>query len=96
MSSQLPKGISPTDVRVTLKDGSRFEVKDLHAFRDTLYGYVKEEEESAIALQDIVEIEERHPSPLKTGAAVFGGLVIVAGVAYLVNIAYGLSLDSDS
>ncbi len=80
---QPPGATDPSTVRVTLKDGSRVEVRGAYATADTLFG--KGDwffpESVVIPMQDIVEIEQSHSETGKTVLLVLGIVVVAFGVA---------------
>ena len=84
----------PSTIRITLNDGSRFELDSLVVSGDTLLGLVKRDPapvgqvsyvQRAVLLADIVRVEIKKVDALKTAAGVVGLALLVFVVAQLVE-----------
>ena len=79
----------PSTVRVTLNDGSRFELDSPVVSGDSLLGLVKDESyrQRAVLLADISRFEIRKGDALKTVGLVVGLAMLLGGVAILIACA---------
>lgn len=80
---QPPGAEDPSTVRVTLKDGSRVEVRNAYAVADTLFGSGNWHfpESVVIPLQEIEEIESGHSETGKTLLLVLGIIAVGLGIS---------------
>ncbi len=79
----------PSTIRVTLNDGSRFELDSPVVSGDSLLGLVKDESyrQRAVLLADISRFEIRKGDALKTVGLVVGLAMLLGGVAILIACA---------
>ena len=72
----------PSAIRVTLNDGSRFELESPVISGDSLQGLVKTEayRQRAVLLADIARVEIRKGDALKTAGLVVGLVMLFAGI----------------
>ena len=83
----------PSRLRITLEDGSRFELIQPTLVRDSILGDIRTgtlRERKAIATRDIVKLEDRRFSPGKTVGLV-AGLVGVAATAVVIAAVSAIS-----
>jgi len=75
----------PSTVRVTLNDGSRFELESPVVSGDSLLGLVKDESygQRAVLLADISKVEIRIGDALKTAGLVVGLPLLLIGVVVI-------------
>ncbi len=79
----------PSTIRVTLNDGSRFELDSPVVSGDSLLGLVKDESyrQRAVLLADISKVEIRKGDALKTAGLVVGLALLAAGIASAITFA---------
>lgn len=66
-------------VRVSLKDGERFELKSPQIYGDSLRGFTLSGPPRSIAMDDVTKLETTNVSAVKT-AALVAGIVVVGGI----------------
>ena len=66
-------------VRVSLKDGERFELKSPQIYGDSLRGFTLGGPPRSVAMEDVTKLEAANVSAAKT-AALVAGLVVVGGL----------------
>lgn len=104
MAERPPDEQDSSRIRVTLKSGDVFEMREAHVRVDTLIGKGARtsitvtgspvqvwDVDRAIPLAQVAGIEERKGDPGKTWLTILGGIVVLGAIAYTTVWLYGVS-----
>lgn len=82
-------------VRVSLKDGKRFELKSPQIYGDSLRGFTLSGPPRSVAMADVAKVESTNVSAAKT-AALVAGIAVVGGIVLAAVAAASYSSSSCS